>query len=112
MIELKPCPYCGETPKRPEAFFGPDGENLWGVSCENVNCHVDIGVWHEDEDEAICMWNALSRPLRWTKEPPTEQGWYWFRNLSKPQIVHTSGIKHRKPHPADEWAGPIQEPVE
>lgn len=63
MLEkLKPCPYCGEKPKRPDDFFGADGENLWSVSCENVHCHVDIGVWHEDEDEAIRMWNALPRP--------------------------------------------------
>ena len=110
MSELKPCPYCGEKPKRPKDFFGADGENLWSVSCENVHCHVDIGVWHEDEDEAIRMWDDLPRPLRWTNEPPTAPGWYWFRNLSKPQIVHLNGVKNRKPHPADEWAGPIQEP--
>ena len=62
--------------------------------------------------DAIEAWNAIPRHLRWTKEPPQVPGWYWFRNMSKPQIVHLNGVKNRKPHPADEWAGPIQEPVE
>lgn len=81
MSELKPCPYCGETPKRPRDFFGTDGETLWGVSCENVNCHVDIGVWHEDEDEAIRRWNAVPRPMHWTGEQPTEPGWYFCQRI-------------------------------
>lgn len=63
------------------------------------------------KEKAAEYWNALPRPLRWTKEPPTEPGWYWFRNLSRPQIVPMNGMKTCKPHPADEWAGPIQEPV-
>ena len=71
-----------------------------------------LGPKSESRGVAIAAWNTLLRHLRWTKEPPTEPGWYWFRNLSKPQIVHLNGVKDRKPHPADEWAGPIQEPEE
>lgn len=104
-IKLKPCPHCGST----------DLQIDWnGVyECHFVrcfNCHMQ-GPEIYGKNKAAGCWNALPRHLRWTKEPPTEEGWYWFRNLSKPQIVHTSGIKNRKPHPADEWAGPIQEPV-
>ena len=50
--------------------------------------------------------------LEWTDEPPKVPGWYWWRNLSKPQVVHSNNFKNRKPHPADEWAGPIPEPRE
>lgn len=126
MNELKPCPYCGETPKRPRDFFGTDGENLWGVSCENVNCHVDIGVWHEDESEAIHMWNALPRPLRWTKEPPTEPGLYWYREdeNSRGRIasVYNIGGQWDFDYLGDDyyydfptggqWAGPLETPLD
>jgi len=120
MSELKPCPYCGETPKRPEDFFGTDGENLWGVSCENVNCHVDIGVWHEDEDEAIRMWNTLPRTLRWTKEPPMKPGIYLLSRapIKKHGItvkqISTAELEElrRTSWEQDIWFGPIQEPVE
>ena len=112
MLEkLKPCPVCGHTPEHPRDFFDCDGENVFYVGCDNKDCPADIGIIHEDVEEAAHRWNAMPRPLRWTKEPPTEPGWYWFRNMSKPQIVHLNGVKNRKPHPADEWAGPIQEPV-
>lgn len=50
--------------------------------------------------------------LEWTDEPPKVPGYYWWRNLSKPQVVHSNNFKNRKPHPADEWAGPIPEPRE
>ena len=94
-----------------------------GVSCENANCHVDIGVWHEDEDEAIRMWNALPRTMRWTKEPPTETGIYWFRRGDISMVVKVyrengellvlyHGNDEDWDLPEGEWAGPIQEPVE
>lgn len=103
MTELKPCPACGG-----EAIIISVG----GVraACKNWDCQMK-GPRRYARKDAIAAWNTLPRPLRWTKEPPTEPGWYWFRNLSKPQIVHLNGVKNRKPHPADEWAGPIQEPV-
>ena len=104
MSEFKPCPACGS-----EAVITGCG-GLRAI-CKNWDCQM-TGPRKMDRDNAAAVWNALPRPLRWTNEPPTEAGWYWFRNLSKPQIVHTSGIKNRKPHPADEWAGPIQEPEE
>ena len=65
-----------------------------------------------DAEYAIRQWNSIPRALEWTDEPPKVPGWYWWRNLSKPQVVHSNNFKNRKPHPADEWAGPILEPRE
>ena len=110
MIELKPCPACGS-----EAIITGCG-GLRAI-CKNWDCQM-TGPRMYTRKDAITAWNALPRPLRWTNEPPAEPGWYWFRNMHTkgeiylPQIVHTVQIKGRKPHPADEWAGPIQEPVE
>ena len=39
-----------------------------------------IGPKSESRGVAFFEWNALPRPLRWTKEPPTEPGLYWYRN--------------------------------
>lgn len=124
--ELKPCPYCGEIPKRPRDFFGTDGENLWGVCCENVNCHVDIGVWHEDKSEAIRMWNSIPRSLRWTKEVPTKPGYYWNRNPDelrgcvvevfewggKFYAFYPGNEVEEEISPDDEWAGPLEMPLD
>lgn len=103
MIELKPCPACGS-----EAIITGCGEKR--AICKNWDCQL-VGPRRLDRDDAAAAWNALPRHLRWTHEQPQVPGWYWFRNMSKPQIVHLNGVKNRKPHPADEWAGPIQEPV-
>lgn len=101
MTELKRCPYCGN-----DAVI----YNTNTVFVECKYCHAS-GPYMKTAQDAIAAWNAIPRSLRWKKEQPTEPGWYWFRNLSKPQIVHLNSVKNRKPHPADEWAGPIQEPV-
>ena len=105
MSELKPCPHCGGT-----HLQIVETDMTCCIRCCTKGCWLE-GPTKEWKPSAIEAWNALPRHLHWTKEPPTEPGWYWFRNLSKPQILHLNGVKNRKPHPADEWAGPIQEPV-
>lgn len=57
MVELKPCPAC----RKPVELEG-------GQS------------WH-DQHCFLIRWNALPRPLRWTKEPPTEPGWYFCQRI-------------------------------
>lgn len=76
-------------------------------------------------------WNALPRHLRWTKEPPTEPGWYFFRgnipgyqennppvyvDVQKDAVILTRHapwiLSILIDNYALEWAGPIQEPVE
>ena len=110
MIELKPCPHCGGTDLQIV-----ETDMTCCIRCCTKGCWLE-GPTKEWKASAIAAWNDLPRPLRWTKEPPTEQGWYWFRNLSAkgtkylPQIVNTIEFKERNSHPDDEWAGPIQEP--
>lgn len=89
---LKPCPHCGR----------------------------------EDCCATAEAWNALPRRLQWTKETPTEAGWYFIRYKGKITICRADypkgapymtyrvigspdawNTKH-----ADEWAGPIPEPME
>lgn len=73
MLEkLKPCPVCGHVPEHPRDFFNCDGENVFYVGCDNEECPADIGIIHDDLEEAAHIWNAIPRPMRWTKEPPTE----------------------------------------
>lgn len=106
MTELKPCPACGGTDLQIV-----ETDMTCCIRCCTKGCWLE-GPTKEWKPSAIEAWNAMTRPLRWTHDQPQVPGWYWFRNMSKPQIVHLNGVKNRKPHPADEWAGPIQEPVE
>ena len=108
MSELKPCPVCGS-----EAYI----TRLVGcfrVICKNENCQI-IGPKSESRGVAFFEWNALPRPLRWTKEPPTEPGYYWLRQTSTKglvQIIRACGEELQYNWEDAEWAGPIQEPVE
>lgn len=123
MEELKPCPVCGHAPEHPRDFFDCDGENVFYVGCDNEECPADIGIIHDDVEEAAHIWNSLPRPLRWTKEHPTEPGYYWFRNEEVEGILQICksvkglyimyhGNDEEWDLPEGEWAGPIQEPVE
>lgn len=82
-------------------------------------------------------WNTMCR-LRWSKEPPKEPGWYWYRNTNKLDVhivcisyewdeymvdfelaarfVLETPYNWHNPHPVvlmdGEWAGPIPEPEE
>ena len=81
--------------------------------------------------DAVEAWNDLPRSMHWTKEPPTEPGWYFFRgnipgyHENNPPVyvdVHqnkvvlvrrASWVLSNLIIKYDiEWAGPIQEPVE
>ena len=124
MLEkLKPCPVCGHAPEHPRDFFDCDGENVFYVGCDNEDCPADIGIIHEDVEEAAHMWNAIPRPLRWTKEPPTEPGFYWYRNEEVEGVIQICksvkglyimchGFSEEYDIPVGEWAGAIQEPAE
>jgi hypothetical protein len=64
--------------------------------------------------------------MKWTDEPPTEPGWYWWKNNvlamgpyivevtctgSYLSVIHPEGVSygtHFPPH--SQWAGPIPEP--
>ena len=119
-IKLKPCPHCGST----------DLQIDWNsvYECHFVRCYNCRMQGPEiyGMDKAAGCWNALPRPLRWTKESPTEHGLYWYRETknSRGRIVSVYKIGRRcYMDPLDDdifydlpmygqWAGPIQEPVE
>ena len=108
MEEMKSCPYCGcqkmdVFPTLVRVFFA--------VRC--AACRM-YGPHAGNEDCAVERWNALPRRLRWTKEKPTKNGWYWHHQGASfgtviefvdMEIGPTGGVLE------DEmWAGPIPEP--
>lgn len=115
--ELKPCPYCGGT----HLHFDI---GIFRVSCGG-DCMMK-GPRKDNMKDAVEAWNALPRPLSWTKEPPTEPGEYWNRSkkYKTKSVVHVfeqygklymffpGNEVEDEISPDDEWAGPIQEPME
>lgn len=109
MIELKPCPACGGTDLQIV-----ETDMTCCIRCCTKGCWLE-GPTKEWKASAIEAWNALPRTLRWTKEPPTEPGWYWLRQANTKdlvQIVRACGEELPYNWENAEWAGPIQEPVE
>lgn len=118
MIELKPCPACGSA----AVITGCGGLR---AICKNWDCQM-TGPRKMDRDDAAAAWNALPRRQRWTKEPPTEPGEYWnrskkyktksvvqvFEQFGKLYMFFPGSEVEEELSPDDEWAGPIQEPVE
>lgn len=126
---MKPCPHCGH---RAALWDGnPDGSQGVYVFCEECGMHGPLTIEMEEES-AIAAWNALPRRLKWTKEKPTEPGWYWWR-FEKNIVPHMVYVVHEstmRPVQTDrmlilypnskkeldvetrggEWAGPIPEP--
>lgn len=104
MDESLPCPVCGG---RAWAHYEPTTIRIHCPCCDI------LGPKKDTIEEARAAWNALPRSLAWTNAPPKVPGWYWFRNISKPTMLYVKRVPmERKPHIADEWAGPIPEPRE
>lgn len=112
MRELKPCPHCGG-----KSYVHT--EDVFFVEC--WKCRFS-GPDSGTEEDAVESWNAIPLRLRWTKEPPTEQGYYWFRKEGFVEVVKVYRDKvqmfvqyHGNDEdwdlPEGEWAGPIEEPV-
>lgn len=57
-VELKPCPWCGETPKVLRLNFTDSIE--YGVACLNMSCSIKpcSGCFDTTEEEAIEHWNT------------------------------------------------------
>ena len=69
----------------------------------------------------------MNTMTEWTKEPPTEPGWYWWRDSIAQEIIHlrwdsnSDDLGYWEPgtmlfHPADRrggkwWLEPIQPPM-
>ncbi len=108
MSELKPCPHCGGTDLQIV-----ETDMTCCIRCCTKGCWLE-GPTKEWKASAIEAWNALPSPMRWTKEPPTEPGWYWLRQASTKGLVQiVRACVEELPYNWEdaEWAGPIQEPV-
>ena len=79
--ELKPCPICGGLSV---GYYYEDDNEV------SVLCHACLFEthYHRSEKSAARKWNAMPRRLRWTKEKPKENGFYWWRDGNK----HLLGI--------------------
>ena len=71
MPELKPCPFCGQTPKMEESArfprYGKDeGKRIKGytVVCQNMYCilHNEDNRYPRSENEAAEAWNHRAEP--------------------------------------------------
>ena len=109
--ELKPCPVCNGDVR---IEFECDH---YYISCKNFGCGA-ICIDSDDNDDCISQWNALPRRLRWTKEKPTQEGWYWLKEEGRHAVVKmTAGGMISEPYVRHvnevdgEWAGPIPEPI-
>lgn len=105
--ELKPCPACGSCVLKVNHY-------TCIVECQSCGLR---GPFDRESPEKV--WNALPRKLRWTRERPTKEGWYWYKHDDGQRIIgrlfhgglHFPGgnFNSLKDMPG-EWAGPIPEP--
>lgn len=125
LIELKgdPCPYCGHDFCTAELYKMSKG--TWSCSVCCPKCQTGGPFIPESEGvgiaevKAIEAWNSLPRRLQWTKEKPTQEGWYWLKEEGRQAIVKmTAGGMISEPfvrhvNEVDgEWAGPLLAPME
>ena len=59
-MELKPCPFCADTPFLNKHGPKIDGHYLWQIGCENEQCPIhDVwGAGYSSKEEAIKAWNT------------------------------------------------------
>lgn len=127
--KLKPCPRCGDHINTTIRTIVEQNSNFqnqnfdYEVVCKR--CHMSSGLAFSKES-AIKAWNTFPRHLNWTPKIPTEPGWYFIKYKGKITICHatypkgSSYMTYRvigSPDAwnmkyADEWAGPILEPIE
>lgn len=110
VIKLLPCPHCG----------GTDIQIDWNSVVEKhfvrcYNCHMQ-GPEIYGKNATAHAWNALPRPLVWTKETPKVSGWYLCRDVAEYifiDLVQAIGNPSVYQGCQDlDWAGPIPEPRE
>ena len=57
MAELKPCPFCGHTPKI-ERFENRFNRIYFAIECHSTDCDIiPQTAWYADKQEAIEAWN-------------------------------------------------------
>jgi len=69
------CPFCGSADIVVRMYDPTDSAFCQQVVCRR--CNGSSGYFRT-EAEAIAAWNSRAdEKPKWTKEPPTEPGWYW-----------------------------------
>lgn len=127
-FQLKPCPACGASVKITGGDEWHNQHEFW-ICCENKECGC-VRVGDTEREECIRRWNDLPRALNWTKEPPTKEGWYWFKDdMDYPYVVQVAEFamegndlmvaftETEEIYPLTKfsgayWAGPITTPKE
>lgn len=117
-----PCPRCGKlkrlSVKQMSRMLNPrEWEAGWEVQCDN--CCMSSGI-AQTKEKAVEVWNALPRHLRWTRETPTENGWYIYQERRNRRLCcvidgKVTGFAFGLYNVEDlsgEWAGPIPDPQE
>ena len=101
-ITLEPCPHCHN--KNIDYWNEDEGFFYCG------KCGL-FGPLSHDKILAADRWNALPRRLRWTKERPTQEGWYWHHiPPAFGSVIEYYDPEIAGPETTGEWAGPIPEP--
>ena len=118
-LTLLPCPACKNTNVVLRAYTRAYGFCPACGMCGPCAPKVDM-------EYAVKQWNALSRALEWTTEPPKVPGWYWFKDeygIRIAWIKHDSrkmnelyavigGVGNWMSTLHGQWAGPIPKPRE
>ena len=81
--KLRPCPFCGS--EKIQVIVEVD-------NCSRLQCN-ECGINTRNfltSTKASHRWNRrVAEEPKWTKSPPTEEGWYWLKNVNnKPKIVY------------------------
>ena len=114
-----PCPCCFGEEVDMESV---DGRTLFYCA----RCGVS-GPWGKNRNKAVKRWNNMPRRLRWTPEPPTLPGTYWFKYDNLPAytltVCYDNNVLSVLTDDLDYipvidytrngfgyWAGPVQEP--
>ena len=85
--KLLPCPFCGcDRPTLQPEYEANNRFRIryWVIRCERCLTQMD----RVTKALTIAAWNRrVAEEQQWTKETPTEPGWYWFRYLPE-QVEH------------------------
>ena len=108
---LKQCPHCGCTD-----IIRTDTKDFCHHVAEIYITCPECGMRgpYKGVESSGDAWNALPRRLRWTKEKPTKNGWFFHRDVDEHGGSYTTVLYWDKNLTIDTglWAGPIPEPEE
>ena len=83
-MELKPCPYCGETPDHDMLINQGCDDPTWWVECKNDDCHVSPGLGDSCRITARERWNTratdslLKEMAESLRKLLTKVAWYGY----------------------------------